>query len=164
VSLVLRDATVDDLDDLLSLESRCYLPEQTYSREEYRYSLARAKAVNLGIWDGKLPIGFVGAFHHATHKLGHVYTINVDPHRRGEGLGKRLMAACEDRMRALGMRRMVLEVNVENVEGIRLYERCGYTRVERIRNYYRMYKNNDAFVYAKDLAPRVTRSSSPSGR
>lgn len=147
----LRDATVDDLAALLDLENACYPPNQAYSREEYRYALARAKALNLILEERGAVLGFVGAFHHRLHRLGHVYTVNVHPKERGRGLGRHLMSACEDRLRDLGMRRCMLEVNVENEDAIRLYERCGYTRVERLKDYYTQYRINDAWLYVKDL-------------
>lgn len=147
-----RDATLRDLDEVIALERACYPPNQAYSREEYRYSLAKAKAVNL-LWseDGKAPTGFVGAFHHRTWRTGHVYTVNVHPGERGKGLGVRLMDECHRRLRELGMDRVVLEVNVENASAIRLYEKCGYALLRRLPDYYSQYANPDAFLYARAL-------------
>ena len=149
----MRDATLADLDALLALENACYPPRQAYSREEYRYALAVAKAVNLLHEEDGAPVGFIGAFHHRTWRTGHVYTVNVHPSQRGRGLGKRLMAACEARLAKLGMRRVLLEVNVENAAAIALYEACGYQRLQRLRDYYTQYANPDAFLYGRDLAP-----------
>ena len=147
----MRDATVADLPAILALENACYPPSQAYGAEEYRYALARAKAVNLLLEEKGDAIGFVGAFHHATRRAGNIYTVNVHPRARGRGLGRALMAACEDRLRGLGMTRCVLEVNVENAEAIRLYERCGYQKTELLRGYYTQYRVNDAWRYAKAL-------------
>lgn len=146
-----RDALPTDIEALLELENACYPPHQAYAREEYRYALVRGKALNLILEEGGVAIGFVGAFHHRLHRIGHVYTVNVHPKERGRGLGKMLMAACEDRLHELGMKRCVLEVNVENEEAIRLYERCGYARVERLKDYYTQYRVNDAWLYVKDI-------------
>ena len=147
----LRDATVGDLPALLELENACYPPHQAYTREEYRYALVRGKAVNLVLDEQGAAIGFVGAFHHKGQRVGHVYTVNVHPKERGRGLGRELLTACEGRLRALRMARCVLEVNVENVEAIRLYERCGYERTTLLENYYTQYRVNDAWLYVKRL-------------
>lgn len=168
----LRDARAADLDALVELERACYPPDQAYSRDEYRYALTRAKAINLvgeepsearrkraperppeGVArSGAVgPVGFVGAFHHSTQRVGHVYTVNVHPKERGRGLGRALMEACEDRLRALGMRRVILEVNVENAAAFRLYERMGYARVRLLEDYYTQYPVNDAWLCAKEL-------------
>lgn len=148
--MTLRDAVPADLDALVELEAACYPPQQAYSRDEYRYALTKAKAVNLVLEEDRI-VGFVGAYHHRTHRLGHVYTVNVHPKERGRRLGRLLLAACEARLHALGMTRCALEVNVENEEAIRLYERAGYARIRRIQDYYTQYRVNDAFVYVKDL-------------
>lgn len=158
----MRDATLEDLDALLALENACYPPHQAYSREEYRYALSVAKAVNLVHEEGRAPVGFVGAFHHKAWRTGHVYTVNVHPSQRGRGLGKRLMAECEARLAALGMRRVLLEVNVENAPAIALYESCGYSRLRRLPNYYSNYANRDAFLYARDLPPQRGKTHSTS--
>ncbi|HUR69287.1 MAG TPA: N-acetyltransferase [Candidatus Thermoplasmatota archaeon] len=147
----MQNATVADMDALLELERACYEPQQAYTREEYRYSLTRAKALNLALSERGVIVGFIGAFHHRTHRLGHVYTVNVHPKERGRGLGRALLSACEERLRALGMDRVVLEVNVENADAIRLYERAGYVRQERLKDYYTTYRVNDAFLYTKQL-------------
>jgi len=151
VSLALRDATPADLDALVDLERACYPPQQAYSREEYRYALTRAKAVNLLAEEATAIVGFVGAFHHRAHRIGHVYTVNVHPKERGRGLGLRLLEACEARLRTLGMTRCVLEVNVENEPAMRLYEKAGYARAELLEGYYTQYHVNDAWRYEKAL-------------
>lgn len=150
--MTVRDATPRDIDALLELERACYPPNQAYSREEYRYALTRAKAVNLVLEEpSEALVGFVGAFYHRTHRLGHVYTVNVDPRARGRGLGRALMEACHERLRALDMRRVVLEVNVENEAAMRLYEAVGYVRARRLKGYYTQYRVNDAWQYVRDL-------------
>lgn len=150
----MRDARPSDLDALVALENACYPPHQAYSREEYRYALSVAKSVNLVHEEAGEVVGFVGAFHHRTWRTGHVYTVNVHPSARGRGLGRRLMAACEARLAGLGMRRVLLEVNVENAAAIALYEACGYARLKRLPDYYTQYANPDAFLYGRDLAPQ----------
>lgn len=150
--MTFRDATAADLDVLLALENACYPPNQAYSREEYRYSLTKAKALNV-LWEDEKGnvTGFVGAFHHRTWRLGHVYTVNVHPSERGKGLGMRLMDECHRRLEEMGMRAVVLEVNVDNHAAIKLYEKAGYRLVRRLPDYYTQYANNDALLYEKGL-------------
>ena len=146
----LRDAAPSDLDALVELERACYPPNQAYAREEYRYALTRAKAVNIVAEDASI-VGFVGAFHHRGQRAGHIYTVNVHPKERGRGLGRVLMEACHERLRALGMRKCVLEVNVENSDALRLYERTGYTRLRLLKDYYTQYRVNDAWLCLREL-------------
>lgn len=148
-----RAATLRDIDALLALENACYPPHQAYSRAEYRYALATARAVNIAWCDDEI-VGFVGAFYHSGWRVGHVFTVNVHPKARGQGLGKRLMGECERELLERGMQRVILEVNVDNKGAIALYDACGYERRQRLADYYTQYENNDAFLYAKEFAQR----------
>ena len=52
--------------------------------------------------------------------------------RRGEGIGEQLMRAAEENARARGVKRLWLEVLVQNEPAIRLYEKLGYRRVREL--------------------------------
>lgn len=144
-------ATLDDLDRLLALEALCYSPEQAYSRGEYRYALSVETTLNLKVESSGSLVGFAGAFLHARWRTANVYTVNVHPRERRRGIGRALLVALEGEAAARGMRRCILEVNVDNAPAIALYERCGYERVERLRNYYESYPNPDAWRYERSL-------------
>lgn len=148
------------MDALLALENACYPPNQAYARDEYRYALQVAKAVNLIHEESGEIVGFAGAFYHKAWRAGHIYTVNVHPTLRGKGLGKKLMAELEARLYALGMTKVVLEVNVENAGAIALYESCGYERTQRLVGYYTQYAVNDAWQYVKALSPPTRRPAS----
>ncbi|WP_233495707.1 GNAT family N-acetyltransferase [Geodermatophilus sp. TF02-6] len=53
----------------------------------------------------------------------------VDPVRQGRGTGELLVAACLERARAAGKRRMVLSTGPTMTAAHRLYERMGFTRL-----------------------------------
>lgn len=59
----------------------------------------------------------------------HVARVSVLPEWRGEGLSRRLLEACEDTARALGLPRMTLRVRLALPENERLFERLGFRRV-----------------------------------
>ncbi|KIH98406.1 acetyltransferase [Streptomonospora alba] len=61
-----------------------------------------------------------------TFELKRMYVV---PDRRGRGIGAALLHALEDAGRERGARRMRLETGVEQPEAMRLYERCGYSRI-----------------------------------
>lgn len=76
-------------------------------------------------------VGFVmfgpetGAYEQDVQK-GVVQNIYVDPERRGEGIGGRLLAAAEDAMRADGAETIVLDVMARNERARAFYRRHGY--------------------------------------
>ena len=57
----------------------------------------------------------------------------LDPARRGEGLGRPLVAAATAYASALGMSRLGLNVFADNAAAIRAYERLGFADVASTR-------------------------------
>ncbi len=61
----------------------------------------------------------------------YLQAVAVDDAQRGSGIGSRLLDAMEDRARARGAERFVLDVAVKNTGARRLYERRGMREVAR---------------------------------
>ena len=57
------------------------------------------------------------------------FSIYVNRDQRGRGIGDTLLTALENRARSLGYHKMVLAAFPNNVAGMRLYERHGFTTV-----------------------------------
>lgn len=55
-----------------------------------------------------------------------IYFIGVDDAQRGKGYGQQALAALEDALRPLGVRRIELNVFGDNTTAQRLYARAGY--------------------------------------
>ena len=75
--------------------------------------------------------------------------IAVDPDRRGAGLGRALLSACERELAALGIRELHLEVRVSNAAARALYGRSGWRESGLRKAYYR--DGEDAALYTKRL-------------
>ena len=63
---------------------------------------------------------------------GWVYHLAVAPAHRREGLGTAIMAAVEDRLRALGCPKINLQVRAANAEVVSFYRSLGYEAEERV--------------------------------
>jgi len=63
---------------------------------------------------------------------GWVYHLAVAPAHRRKGLGSALMAAVEDRLRALGCPKINLQVRASNAEVVSFYRSLGYEVEERV--------------------------------
>ena len=63
------------------------------------------------------------------HGLGEVKRLWVDPAARGQGLARRMMAAIEDRARAMGMTALRLDTNENLPEAIALYRATGWHEI-----------------------------------
>ena len=75
--------------------------------------------------------------------------VGVAPEERRQGLGRALVAAGLDRLRAEAVEVCHLEVRVGNHGAIALYEELGFERTGRRRGYYR--DGTDALIYTKSL-------------
>ncbi len=63
---------------------------------------------------------------HDGHR-GWVYYLAVDPHERGQDLGRRMMRAAEEWLGTRGAVKVQLMVRATNTEVLAFYERVGYS-------------------------------------
>ena len=66
----------------------------------------------------------------ATHgaPYGEIKRMMVEPSCRGRGIGRQLLQALEASLREQGLKLSLLETGRDQIEAVRLYERCGYLR------------------------------------
>jgi GNAT superfamily N-acetyltransferase len=99
-------------------------------------------------YDGRRPVGVAASFRgfstFAARPLLNLHDLAVIPEYRGRGVGRKLIAAVEEKARALGCCRVTLEVLADN-PARRLYESMGYVSPE----YYK--GSGQALFLAKQL-------------
>lgn len=66
-----------------------------------------------------------------------ILSIAVSKHRRGEGIGHRLIEAAFGTLAAEGFSTVFLEVEDGNKPALQLYARCGFREIGRRAGYYR---------------------------
>ncbi len=79
-------------------------------------------------------VGFAGAW--VTADQLHIVTLAVTPPRQREGIGQWLLMECFAVGEQAGLRSVALEVRPSNERAIRLYERFGFRRTGRLKDYY----------------------------
>lgn len=147
---LIRDYRRQDFETLWKLDQACFVRGISYSRRELAYYISRKRGFTLvAELDGKLA-GFV-VVEYDTRGRGHVVTIDVLAEARRSGVGSRLMAAVEERLRTLKCSVISLEAAVDNVAALAFYERHGYDVVQTIPRYY--LDSIDALVLTKVLGP-----------
>ena len=145
----IRRATAADLDALVALERDSFTSDHL-SRRQYARHLRSGRAIVLVAGLRDAIAGSAVVFRRRNSDIARLYSIAVADSVRGQGLGERLLAACERAARRGGACRMRLEVRQDNASAIRLYERRGYRRFGVHRGFYE--DGADAWRYEKALA------------
>jgi GNAT superfamily N-acetyltransferase len=152
---VIRRATVEDAAAIASIQARGWrwaygnfiAPEDmpvVAEREPVFRELVSTGTVRVFDQDGTV-VGYASV---ADDELASLY---VDPTAQGAGVGGRLLADAEERIRAAGHRRAWLYVYAENGQGRAFYERHGWRRVSGLVGEGRW--RAPGYRYARDLSP-----------
>ena len=132
---MVRDATPADLDGLVELENRCFDTDRLSRRSFRKLIDSPTAACRVADAAGRI-VGYGLLLFRSGTGLARLYSIAVDPDRRGGGLGARLLADCDalafDRDRII----LRLEVRADNAGAIELYRRLGYRAIGRYLHYY----------------------------
>lgn len=137
----LRPARLSDASKLTALEGRAfsgYYASHRFTLAQFRYYLARSctiarvARVHSSIVGYSLGIQQTGRRRHVARLL----SLAVDPRARTRGLGTRLLEVFLEEAHRRGCRSVYLEVAARNVPAIRLFARCGFTRVRSLPGYY----------------------------
>jgi len=148
--LTIRAYRPEDFETLWQIDQACFVRGISYSRRELAFYVARKRGFTLVAERNGEIRGFVMADRDRKQQ-GHIITVDVLPEVRRTGLGSRLMAAAEERLRELGCTAVILEVAVDNATALAFYKRHGYAVTGTIPRYY--LDSIAALVLAKQLAP-----------
>lgn len=144
--MLIRDAHVQDIDQLLAIEELCY--DHPWPREAFEEEIERGD-VGVGILaeEEGLVVGFLTGMA-VVHEL-HLHNIAVHPDYRGKGVGKGLLEAADNYCRSHDLRRILLEVRQDNEIARRLYQSRGFVAVGIRKDYYG--PGRDGSLYTKEL-------------
>lgn len=141
----IRRAETADIPALLAIEEQSFATDRMTQRN-FRYAIRQAKGVVLvayrqgpNVQERPSPnepdaYGVVGF--HAGTPFARLTSFAVAPDKRGQGLGRRLLAALEKAAADHGCRGMRLEVRADNAAAIALYTATGYRRFAIYPDYY----------------------------
>jgi len=82
-------------------------------------------------------------------KKGHVVSVSVVEEYRGIGFGSALVDESIKGVKIRQCNELYLEVRCSNNDAVRLYEKLGFSIIQRIKTYYR--DGEDAYVMAIDF-------------
>lgn len=154
MSLVIRPAQLKDLQGLMRIENACFTTDKL-SRRSFRHWLNTEHcALLLAETDSQI-VGYILIINHPGTRLARIYSLAVLPSERGKGVAKALLAAGETGAQNDGRFYLRLEVSVDNVAAIKVYENLGFQKFGLYRDYYQDHK--DALRYQKRIRRYVDR-------
>jgi len=133
--VTLRRGRKSDLADMLALEQAVFTTDKL-SRRSFRHFLAAPQASLIVAEEAGKFAGYVLVLYPPRTQLARLYSIAVDPHISGRGIGPKLLAAAEVAAKRRGRRTMRLEVHEDNKRAIARYEKSGYRLFGRHHEYY----------------------------
>lgn len=123
--LLIRAYQSDDEEEVIKLWRRC---ELVVPWNDPKLDIERKLKVNpelflVGLIDGKIAATVMGGYE--GHR-GWVNYLAVSPEYRRMGLGREIMDAVEEKLKAMGCPKINLQIRTNNFEAIKFYERVGY--------------------------------------
>jgi ribosomal-protein-alanine acetyltransferase len=146
--VVCRRVGLNRISDLLALEAECFTTDRI-SRRNLRNLLRSPSACCVGAYHAGKLVGSMVILFRSNSRSARVYSLAVWPAARGMGIGGRMMARAEREARMRGCNRMRLEVRMDNIPAIRLYEGLGFRDTNVLPGYYE--DGAHAFVMRKEF-------------
>jgi len=130
-----RVATAFDLPVFVSLDKELF-PYSPWSASQYKEEFSSpTRHFVVAVDDAQNIIGYAGVFAPGAAEAD-VLTVGVVPSQRGKGIARQLMALLTDWAGQQGSTAMMLEVKVDNLEAIGLYESLGYSKLNIRKDYF----------------------------
>lgn len=144
----IRDYRSSDLDTLVAIDQACFIPRIAYTRDELAGFISQRNARTWVAETEEEIVGFV-VCERPAKQTAHIITIDVVEAWRRRGVGAQLMNAVEVWAYAQNLRVIYLETAENNVTAQRFYQKRGYVRIEKLKDYYA--GGLDAWLMAKRL-------------
>jgi ribosomal-protein-alanine N-acetyltransferase len=130
--LVIRDASLDDLDEIYKLEKESF--PDPYPKGLLKAFLFFPGTYIVALSEGVIVGYAIGVVRYET--IGHIVSIAVSKEKRRSGVGRQLLTKAVEGLRLKGLQSIRLEVRESNVEAIELYKKAGFLAEEKIEGYY----------------------------
>jgi len=145
----IRPGAMHDIDALLSLERSVFATDCMSRKSLRRFLCSKTATVLIAEHDGAVAGAAVVLFHPLSPNAARLYSLAVDPHEEGHGIGPMLLHGAEEIAREHGRAQLRLEVHENNRRAIHLYRREGYAEFGRRCGYYKDF--GDALRFRKEL-------------
>ena len=142
MDLVIEKMTVAHIEEIARLEKECF--SSPWSEDGLKSELDNNFARFHVAFSGDKIAGYIGSH----NVLGEVYITNVAvfPEFRRNGVGKALVEFLVDEMKTENAEFVTLEVRESNLNAISLYEKCGFEKVGKRKDFYEKPRENGVLM------------------
>lgn len=129
--MIIREMTDKDIFDVADLELQCFGKKDIENLEKcikdpnYNYLVADNDGLVVGF------LSYIDACDHAE-----VISIGVDKMYRNRGIGKELSSSMVSNLKKNKIPELFLEVRVDNIYAIKLYDKIGFEAISIRKKYY----------------------------
>ena len=130
-----RLANAFDLPVFVSLDKELF-PYSPWSASQYKEEFSSpTRHFVVAVDADQNIIGYAGVFAPGAAEAD-ILTVGVVPEHRGKGIAKALMALITNWAKEQGTTAMMLEVKIDNLQAISLYESLGYSTLNIRKDYF----------------------------
>lgn len=135
---ILDTGRVEDVPDLLRLESHCFPVDEMFNRRQLRYLLRCPRVSTFLVRvEGRVAAAAIVVRRRTSRGIhARLYSMAVAPDYRRRGLGRMLVQACMKSLIEEGVGTLSLEVRQNNTPAITLYESMGFSIDRKLTDYY----------------------------
>nr|WP_319390710.1 GNAT family N-acetyltransferase [uncultured Cohaesibacter sp.] len=134
--ILIRPANMDDLQQLVALEERCFSTDIINRRSFSSFIKTDTARLIVAVDEEANLLGYALILMRQSTSVARLYSIAVDPDARGRGVGSQLLGGSEAIAKELQCDRLSLEVRADNSKAISLYQRYGFVPEEALPGYY----------------------------
>ena len=135
--VTVQEASIKHLDKLYEIETECF-KEEAFTKEQIAHLLTDCNSVSFVAKAKGEMVGFIIGRVYTERKpaVGRILTIDVSPEHRRKGIGLKLLQEVERVFRTQRVEVCYLEAREDNVAALNLYQKHGYKKVRKLKNYY----------------------------
>ena len=125
--VIIRQARLEDLFEIAQLDSKCFAPLWQLSEEPMQKAYYQSGYVTLAEYQGKI-IGY--QITTETFSNAHLARLAVDPDYQGKNVGKVILSDLFNHYQKLGIQRITVNTQDDNVRSKALYEKMGFIKTQ----------------------------------
>ena len=145
--MIIKDISHKDILTMVEIEKMNFSDPWDYKTLYYEV-IKNDTSIFFGVYLEDVLVGYIGFW--ATVDNLDIINIAIDDNFKRQGIGSILFDIAETFAKRLNIPTITLEVNVNNHNALKLYDKKGFRTIRRINNYYQK-SNDDAYLMQKEV-------------